>query len=209
MFKLIAKLLLAAAAVAPLAGNAEESTIKLGYAKCAHCTPLALTPANASGVKIDAMGVNTGNDVLTALASKSLDVAQVTYLHFAMALDRGFDVVAIAGQINGGSQMLIGNSVPVTVNNWDSLKKLIAQYKAEGKPFRVAASRGNASDLQMRGSFATHGIDVNKDVTFVNIPNPSDHMQSLRRADGQLISTAYPYATHIPHLATSKPFPSP
>jgi len=209
MFKFIAKLLLAAAAVAPLAGHTEESTIKLGYAKCAHCTPLALTPENASGVKIDAIGFNTGNDVLTALVSKSLDVAQVTYLHFAMALDRGFDVVAISGQINGGSQMLIGNSVPVTANNWDSLKKLIAQYKAEGKVFRVAASRGNASDLQMRGSFATHGIDVNKDVEFVNIPNPSDHMQALRRGDVQLISTVEPYATQIRQLHAAKFFAFP
>lgn len=209
MFKLIARLLLIAAAIVPLAGQAQESTIKLGYAKCAHCTPLALTPQNASGVKIDAIGFNTGNDVLTALVSKSIDVAQVTYLHFATALDRGFDVIAISGQINGGSQMLIGNSVPVNENDWNGLKKLIAQYKAEGKSFRVAASRGNGSDLQMRGSFATHGIDVNKDVEFVNIPNPADHVQALRRGDVQLISTVEPYATQIRQLHAAKFFAFP
>jgi hypothetical protein len=85
-------------------GHADESRIKLGYAKCAQCTPVALTPENATGVKIDAIGFNTGNDVLTALVSRSIDVAQVTYLHYAMALDRGFDVVAISGQISGGQQ---------------------------------------------------------------------------------------------------------
>ena len=94
MFKLLARLALAAAAVLPLAGQAQDA-IKLGYAKCAHCTPLALTPANASNVKLEAIAFNTGNDVLTALLSKSIDVAQVTYLHYATALDKGFDVVAI------------------------------------------------------------------------------------------------------------------
>ena len=83
-----------------------EPTIKLGYAKCAHCTPLALVPQYAKGVKVEAIGFNTGNDVLTALVSKSIDVGQVTYLHYAVALDKGFDVVAISGQVNGGSAML-------------------------------------------------------------------------------------------------------
>ncbi|MFL9913614.1 ABC transporter substrate-binding protein [Paraburkholderia sp. RL17-337-BIB-A] len=209
MLKFIAKLLLAAVAVAPLVGHAEGSPIKLGYAKCAQCTPIALTPENAIGVKIDAIGFNTGNDVLTALVSKSIDVAQVTYLHYAMALDRGFDVVAISGQISGGQQVLIGNDVPVAANDWDSLKKLIAQYKAQGKVFRIGASRGNASDLEMRGSFATHGIDVNKDVEFVNIQNPADDTQALRRGEVQLISTVEPYATQILQLHAAKFFAFP
>eukprot|EP01035_Chromulina_nebulosa_P040171 gene40171-54309_t len=166
-----------------------EPVIKLGYAKCAHCTPMSLTPQYAKGVQIDAVGFNTGTDALTALISKNLDVAQVTYLHYAIALDKGFDVVAISGQVNGGSAMLVGNDLPVTPNDWASLKKVIADYKAAGKPFRVAASRGNAQDIHMRGAFAKQGIDINKDVQFVNIPNPSDHLQALRRGEIELICT--------------------
>ena len=101
--------------------------------------------------------------------------------HYATALDKGFDVVAISGQVNGGSQILVGNDLPIKENDWASLKKVIADHKAAGKPFRVAASRGNAQDIHMRGAFAKQGIDVNKDVQFVNIPNPSDHVQALRR----------------------------
>lgn len=72
--------------------------IKLGYAKCAHCTPMSLTPQYAKGIQIDAVNFNTGTDALTALVSKNIDVAQVTYLHYAIALDKGFDVVAIRGR---------------------------------------------------------------------------------------------------------------
>ena len=210
MFKLIAKLLLAAATVLPLAGHAQaDNTVKLGYAKCAHCTPLALTPEHATGIKLEAIGFNTGNDVLTALLSKSIDVAQVTYLHYATALDKGFDLVAISGQVNGGSQILVGNDLPLAENDWDGLKKLIAKYKSDGKPFRVAASRGNAQDIHMRGAFAKHGIDVNKDVQFINIPNPSDHVQALRRGEVELICSVDPFATQIRQVKAARFFAFP
>lgn len=173
-------------------------SIKLGYAKCAHCSAVSLVPAQAeNGVQIEGVNFNTGNDVLTALVSKNLDVAQVTYLHFVTALDKGFDVVAIAGQINGGSRMLMSSALGLAEEDWDGLKKKIAEFKAQGKPFRVGASRGNAQDLHMRGTFAKHGIDVNKDVQFINIPNPADHLQALRRGEVEMVSSVDPFAAQI------------
>lgn len=206
---LLAPLVLAAS-LAPAMSQAQEADpIKLGYAKCAHCTPLSLTPQNATGVKLEAISFNTGNDVLTALLSKSIDVAQVTYLHYATALDKGFDIVGISGQINGGSQILVGNDLPIEPGDWDGLKTLIAQYKEDGKPFRVAASRGNAQDIHMRGAFLTHGIDINKDVRFINIPNPSDHVQALRRGEVELITSVDPFATQIREVKAAKFFDFP
>ena len=191
----------------PAPSFAEDAPkIKLGYAKCAHCTPMSLTPQFAEGVAIDAVGFNTGTDALTALVSKNIDVAQVTYLHYAIALDKGFDVVAISGQVNGGSAILLGNDLDVAQGDWGALKALIAKYKADGKPFRVAASRGNAHDIHMRGAFAKQGIDINKDVQFVNIPNPSDHLQALRRGEVELICTVEPFATQIMQAKAAKFF---
>ncbi|MFG1426799.1 ABC transporter substrate-binding protein [Roseixanthobacter glucoisosaccharinicivorans] len=201
-------LALAAGAVSAAAAQSEP-TIKLGFAKCAHCTPLTLTPDYAKGIKLDVIGFNTGNDVLTALISKSIDVAQVTYLHYATALDKGFDVVAISGQVNGGSACVIQNDLPLAADDWAGLKKLIADYKAQGKTFRIAASRGNAQDIHMRGAFAKQGIDVNKDVQFINIPNPSDHIQALRRGEVELICTTEPFATQILQAKAAKFFTFP
>jgi ABC-type nitrate/sulfonate/bicarbonate transport system substrate-binding protein len=214
MFKLLSKLAAVAVLVlglAPIAAQADDAVpvIKFGYAKCAHCSPLSLLPDYAQGAKIEAIPFNTGNDVLTALVSKSIDVAQVTYLHYAIALDKGFDVVAISGQINGGSQILVRNDLPVAPGDWDGLKKLIEQYKQEGKPFRVAASRGNAQDIHMRGAFAKHGIDINKDVQFINIPNPADHAQALRRGEVELITSVDPFATQIRQVNAAKFFDYP
>lgn len=209
MRRSLLKLSLAVAAVLPFTAFAAEDAIKLGYAKCAHCTPLSLTPEYAEGVKLEAISFNTGNDAMTALLSKSVDVAQLTYLHYATALDKGFDVVAISGQINGGSQILVGNSLPIQENDWGSLKAVIADYQAQGKPFRVAASRGNAQDIHMRGAFSRQGIDVNKDVQFINIPNPSDHVQALRRGEVELITSVDPFATQIRQVEAAKFFAFP
>jgi ABC-type nitrate/sulfonate/bicarbonate transport system substrate-binding protein len=184
----------------------DAAKIKLGYAKCAHCTPMSLVPQFAEGVDIEAVSFNTGTDALTALVSKNIEIAQVTYLHYAIALDKGFDVVAISGQVNGGSAMLLANDLDVAPNDWDALKKVIAKYKADGKPFRIAASRGNAQDIHMRGAFAKQGIDINKDVQFINIPNPSDHLQALRRGEGELICTVEPFATQILQAKAAKLF---
>jgi ABC-type nitrate/sulfonate/bicarbonate transport system substrate-binding protein len=194
-----------AGAGCPLAAQ-ELPTIKLAYAKCAHCTPLALVPEHANGIKVDAIGFNTGSDALTALVSKNVDVAQTTYLSFATAIDRGFDVVAISGHVNGGSQILVGNSLPLSPDDWEGLKRFVSEYKAAGKPFRVAASRGNAQDLHMRGELAKHGIVVDKDVQFVNIPNPSEHMQALLRGEVELICTVEPFATQIRQAGAAKFF---
>ncbi|UFZ07827.1 ABC transporter substrate-binding protein [Bradyrhizobium ontarionense] len=191
----------------PTLSFAEDAPkIKLGYAKCAHCTPMSLTPQFAEGVAIDAVSFNTGTDALTALVSKNIDVAQVTYLHYAIALDKGFDVVAISGQVNGGSAILLANDLEIAPGDWGALKALIAKYKADGKPFRVAASRGNAQDIHMRGAFAKQGIDINKDVQFINIPNPSDHLQALRRGEVELICTVEPFATQIMQAKAAKFF---
>lgn len=189
--------------------KAANPTITLGFAKCAHCLPMALTPQLAKDVTIEATPFTSGNDVLTALVSKSIDVAQVTYLHFVTALDKGFDVVAISGQVNGGSEMLMAPGVALQGEDWAGLQKLVAQRKAAGKPLRVAASRGNAQDLHMRGVLAKHGIDPDKDVQFLNIPNPADHAAALQRGEIDLVSTVEPFASQIRITGAGKHFDFP
>jgi ABC-type nitrate/sulfonate/bicarbonate transport system substrate-binding protein len=210
MFKKLFPALFAAVLVIPGIASAQDTPeIKLGFAKCAHCVPMALTPELATGAKIEAINFNTGNDVLTALVSKSIDVAQITYLHYITALDKGFDVVAISGEVNGGSEILMNKSLNLKPNDWAGLKALIAEYKAQGKPFRVAASRGNAQDIHMRGEFLLNGIDPNKDVQFINIPNPSDHGAALQRGEVEMIGTVEPFASQIRMAGIAKSFALP
>jgi ABC-type nitrate/sulfonate/bicarbonate transport system substrate-binding protein len=180
--------------------------IKLGYAKCAHCLPMSLTPDYAKNISLETINFNSGNDVLTALVSKSIDVAQVTYLHYITALDKGLDVVAVSGQINGGSECVSSNKLDLPGEDWVKFKSLTAKAKADGAPLKIAASRGNAQDIHMRGAFMKQGIDPNKDIQFVNIPNPSDHLAALQRGDVDMICSVEPFASQIKMAAAGKHF---
>ena len=186
--------------------RAETPKIKLGFAKCAHCLPMSLTPGLAKGVEIEATGFNSGNDVLTALVSKSIDVAQVTYLHYVTALDKGFDVVAVSGQINGGSECISSNKLALPGEDWAAFKAIVAKAKADGQPLKVAASRGNAQDIHMRGAFLKQGVDPNKDIQFVNIPNPADHFAALQREEIDMVCSVEPFASQIRLAGAGKHF---
>jgi ABC-type nitrate/sulfonate/bicarbonate transport system substrate-binding protein len=199
--KLTATLVLALLAGGSLAlrqpALAADAVVKVGYAKCAHCMPMALTPGLAKGITIEATGFNTGNDVLTALVSKSIDVAQVTYLHYVTALDKGFDVVAISGEVNGGSECVSAPALNLAKGDWATFRALADKAKKAGAPLKVAASRGAAQDIHMRGAFARQGLDVNKDLQFVNIPNPSDHLAAIRRGEIDMTCITEPFAAQI------------
>jgi ABC-type nitrate/sulfonate/bicarbonate transport system substrate-binding protein len=171
--------------------------VKLGFAKCAQCLSMALVPQYTQDAKIDAINFTSGNDVLTALVSHSIDIAQVTYLHFVTALDRGLDVVAVSGQVNGGSEILVRNGLNLKQDDWAGLKTLVDGAKGKGTPLKIAASRGNAQDLHMRGELQMHGIDPNKDVQFINIPNPADHVSALQRGEIDLVCSVEPFASQI------------
>jgi ABC-type nitrate/sulfonate/bicarbonate transport system substrate-binding protein len=183
-----------------------KSKIVLGYAKCAQCFSLVLAPALTDKIDIDPVGFNTASDVLTALVSKSIDVAQVTYLHFITALDKGFNVVAISGHINGGSEILVQPKLGLGEGDWASFKKLLAARKAQRDPLKVAASRGSAQDIHMRGELRINGIDLNRDVQFVNIPNPADHAAALQRGEVDVICTVEPFASQIKLAGIGKTF---
>ena len=205
--RVLAVATLSLAVLAPAQSSAQTNpTIKMAYAKCAHCLSMAMVPGLAKGVDIEAINFTSGNDALTALVSKSVDIAQVTYLHFVTGLDKGMDLVAISGQVNGGSELLVATATPLTADDWAGLKTMIADFKAQGKPFRVAASRGNAQDLHMRGEMLKNGINPSKDVQFVNIPNPADHQAALQRGEVELIGTVEPFASQIRLSGVGKHF---
>jgi ABC-type nitrate/sulfonate/bicarbonate transport system substrate-binding protein len=202
----LALLVLATTLGAVELASAQTPKIKLGFAKCAHCLPMSLIPGIAKNVDVEATGFNSGNDVLTALVSKSIDIAQVTYLHYVTALDKGFDVVAVSGQINGGSECLSSQKLSLPPEDWAAFKAAVAKAKADGQPLKVAASRGNAQDIHMRGAFLKQGVDPNKDIQFINIPNPSDHLAALQRGEVDMICSVEPFASQIRLAGAGKHF---
>jgi len=198
--KVLSRLLSIALVATLVAFNAAAQTkpkMKVGYAKCAQCFSMQLLPEFTKNVEVEMVPFNSASDSLTALMSNAIDVAQVTYLHYVTAVDRGLDVVAVSGHVNGGSDIIMGKSLGLRPGDWDGLKKLVADYNAQGKPFRIATSRGSAQDLHMRGELAVHGINPNKDVSFLNVPNPSDHAAVLARNEAEMVCMVEPFASQV------------
>jgi ABC-type nitrate/sulfonate/bicarbonate transport system substrate-binding protein len=195
---------------APAAALAQDRpTLTLGFAKCGHCMPMGLMPELSDKLTIEATNFTSGNDVLTALVSKSIDVAQITYLHYVTALDKGFDVVAISGQVNGGSEIVVQRGLNLKESDWVGFKALVAERTAAGKPLKVAASRGSAQDIHLRGELLLNGINPNKDIQFVNIPNPADHAAALAAGEVEVICTVEPFASQIKLANVGKSFALP
>ena len=196
---------------APAAVQAQQSKprVVFGYAKCAICFTIALTPALTDKVAIDPVAFNTASDALTSLVSGSIDVGQVTYLHFITALDKGFDVVAISGHINGGSAILAQPGLALAADDWSGFRKLVLERKARGNPLKVAASRGSAQDVHLRGELQLNGIDVTRDVQFVNIPNPADHAAALQRGEAEVVCTVEPFVSQMTLAGMGKLFAVP
>jgi ABC-type nitrate/sulfonate/bicarbonate transport system substrate-binding protein len=183
------------------AGNAPGTkklvTVKLGYAKCAHCVSMSIVPELTDEVKVEAINFNSGNDVLTALVSKSIDIAQITYLHYVTALDKDFDVIAVSGQVNGGSDVIVANGIDLKPDDWEGFKKLVQDRLKSGKKLRIAASRGNAQDIHLRGELLLNGIDPANDVEIINVANAADHAAALQRGEVDAVSTVEPFASQI------------
>ena len=199
MRRLLLPLLLALGLAAGAARGAAAAlpTVDFGLAKCAHCVPLVLLPDYAKGVVIKPTVFTNGNDVLTALLSGSIQVAQVTYVAYITAIDRGFHVVAVAGQIGGGSQIVLPPGLHIAAGDWAALKAAIARNKAAGTHFTIAASRGSPQDLDMRGMLAKHGIKVGGTVRFVNISDPATERTALADGAADMICAVDPFATEI------------
>lgn len=186
---------------APRAGGQSAPSgpdkIRIGHAKCAHCLPMAYMGDYVKEYPVEVTAFPTGTDVLTAISTGALDVAQITYLHFMRAVEQGTPVIAISGQINGGSDLLLRKDVAVPPDDWAALKQLISDYKARGTKFRIASSRGNAQDIHLRGELARNGIDAVGDVEIVNIVNFADHAAALEKNEVEMSATVEPFASQI------------
>lgn len=187
----------------------EKPTVQFGYATSIMSYPMTLLPEYTEEVDVALTSFTSGNDVMTALVSKNLDVAQITYLHYIRAMESGFDIVAISGQVNGGTEVLIKNDLDLAVDDWDGLKKVIEEYKANGQLFRLATSRGSAQDIQIRAELQKNGINTKEDLEIINISNTTDHVTALERGEVEMVSTVEPVGTMAIEKGSAKHFTFP
>ena len=152
------------------AGGASKGTIVVASPQCAHCLAMTLLTDKIPGYKVKVEQFGTLTDLAASLASGKIDVGQIDYTGLVSMIDKGLPLVAISGQVNGGSDFVISPKITLAEDDWAGFKKLADQRKAAGKKLKIASEFGTVQDIELRLELPKKGIDANNDVEFVNVP---------------------------------------
>lgn len=168
--------------------------ITLGWVKSTANLMAFVSPTISEqyGLKIESANFNTAVDIATAMISGQVDVGLLTPIHLIRAIDTKIDFVQIAGNTRGNTGIVIAKKHGVGTDDWGGFKKLMKQKK-----LRLASSRGSINELLAIAEFARNGVDIDKDLDFVNIANFGQHPQALRSGEFDVIVTLEPLAALV------------
>lgn len=184
-------------AAAGSGSSAAKPTIVVAAPECAHCLAMALLNDKmipGYNVKFESFGTLT--DLTTGLASGAISVGQIDYTGLVSFIDKGLPVVAISGEVNGGSDFVLAPSDKLPADDWAAFKALAQKDKAAGNPLKIASQFGTVQDIELRLELPKYGIDPNTDVTMVNVPYQG-MAQALHNGSAQAAIPVQPFAAAI------------
>jgi ABC-type nitrate/sulfonate/bicarbonate transport system substrate-binding protein len=172
--------------------KADLGTVSIGWVKATANLLAFVAPEIAPkyGLTINSVNFNNSNDCQTAMISGQIDLCILTPIHLMRAIDTGVDLVQIAGEARRNSDVVISKNLGVAKDDWAALKAALKKKK-----LRVAVSPGSITELLSIAEFAKNGIDVDKEMEVVNIPNFGQHPQALRSGEFDMLFTLDPLAT--------------
>ena len=152
------------------ASSAAKPTIVLAAPECAHCLAMALLPGQMPGYNVKFETFSTLTALTAGLASGSIDVGQIDYTGLVSFIDKDLPIVAVSGEVNGGSDFVLAPSDKLAANDWTAFKALVMKDKAAGSPLKIASQFGTVQDIELRLELPKYGIDPTTDVDMVNVP---------------------------------------
>jgi ABC-type nitrate/sulfonate/bicarbonate transport system substrate-binding protein len=146
-------------------------TIVVAAPECAHCLAMSLLGHELPKTyKADFTPAASPEAVATALVAGRVTVGQVDYPSLVSFISEGLPVLAISGEVNGGSDLVLAPSLHIAPNNWTALTSYILAQHASGHTFTIASQFGTVQDIDLRLELAEKGINPNTDVNIVNVP---------------------------------------
>lgn len=171
---LIILLLLSASATYRVAYAADSHVkwsgdLNVGAPECAHCLAMALLGPVINGHKVTFHPFSQLSPLVSSLITGRIQIAQVDYPSLVALASKHAPVVAISGEVNGGTDFVISPKIKVTNNNWGALRKEINKLASEGERFSIASQYGTVQNVDIRLALVKHLITF-KDVRFINVP---------------------------------------
>ena len=184
-----------AAAVSSPSGAGPDKTITVASPQCAHCLAMSLLPDQIEGYTVKYETFSKLSDLEAGLASGRIDVGQIDYTGLVAVISHDLPIVAISGQVNGGSDLLVSPTLEVEAGDWDQFKSLVASRKAQGKPLTIGSQFGSVQDIELRLQLPAKGIDV-ADLSLVNTTYEG-MAQALNSGSVDAVASVQPFAAAI------------
>jgi sulfonate transport system substrate-binding protein len=176
----------AACALSPNIATAQD-TLRIGYLKVGHLTPMLLVPQymKSCGVQAKLTEFVRYADARTAMLSDSVDVSAISPADLLIALAQGSNkIVGLTGVASSPKYLVVKKGVDI--DNWDQLKDK-----------RVGIAPGSAVWFQWAATLAEKNIPY-KTFTAVNIQGGGTaFMQALKRGDVDAVALWEPYESEL------------
>lgn len=177
---------------------AKTYTITQGFVTGLNHLPDELAPQYASqfGLEIKTVYFSNVPDTVTAMGRGDVDLMINTPSTVLSGLDRGLDLVMVAGGYYRSTNIITAAKLSVNEGDWAKLKTAVDAGVAGGKKLRLGAAASlSANWVECVYSLKQKGIDVNANLTVVNIPGFGDHPGAMQRGDVDLLCSPEPFAT--------------
>ncbi|MYR07784.1 ABC transporter substrate-binding protein [Gordonia sp. SID5947] len=156
--------------VAACGSDAPADAIVVASPQCAHCLSMSLLPDQMPDEDVTYQNFTKLSDLSTGLASGRINVGQIDYTALVSLISKGLPIVAISGQVNGGSDFVVDPGLGLKQGDWAALNSAAKQAKADGHPLKIGSQFGTVQDIELRLELPMKGIDPNNDVEMTNVP---------------------------------------
>ncbi|MEY2342541.1 ABC transporter substrate-binding protein [Acidithiobacillus sp. IBUN Pt1247-S3] len=143
--------------------------LNVGAPECAHCLAMALLGPIIDGHKVSFHPFSALSPLVSSLITGRIQIAQVDYPSLVSLASKDVPIVAISGEVNGGSDFVLNSRIKITPNDWNRLRQAIQKLVTGGKTFSIASQYGTVQNVDIRLALVKHGIPL-EDVKFINVP---------------------------------------
>lgn len=173
-----------------------KPTLTVAAPECAHCLAMTLLGSQLPQYNVQFKSFATLTELTAGLASGSIDVGQIDYTGLVSFISKGLPIVAVSGEVNGGSDFVVSPKITLTSNDWPAFAALVKKDKAAGHKFTIASQFGSVQDIEIRLELPKYGIDPTSDLTMINVPYQG-MAQALHNGSADAAVPVQPFAASI------------
>jgi ABC-type nitrate/sulfonate/bicarbonate transport system substrate-binding protein len=156
--------------------------------------------AGKAGLEVELVGFNRGLDGMVAIQKGDVIGANclVGYSQFCLALSEGIDLTCISGSARGLNAMLISTKLvpPEHVDKKNAAYAGPEPWKLlAGK--KVGTARGSQMEFLLRSYMAVHGMNFERDITFIDLKTNADEVLALQQGAIDVAVIVEPSATQV------------